>query len=177
MAIRFGEIIVLLRTDPDETFGQLPCPGHNVVYECQINGSSFLRWELPPDTYLSYSGGSTIGVIRNSSDDKYSANLTMLIEDNIEFSEYFLFQSTVLLVKPQNGTVIACSGAAGPDTYIEHAKIYTGGKYKFLCNAMVAFTPKHYIRASVDALCRDGAGLISRERVQRGRLTRQGTTS
>ena len=33
------------------------------------------------------------------------------------------------------------------------------------------------IRASVDALCRDGAGLISRERVQRGRLTRQGTTN
>ena len=33
------------------------------------------------------------------------------------------------------------------------------------------------IRASVDALCRDGAGLISRERVQRGRLTRQRTTS
>ena len=33
------------------------------------------------------------------------------------------------------------------------------------------------IRASVDALCRDGAGLISRERVQRGRLTRQGTRS
>ena len=33
------------------------------------------------------------------------------------------------------------------------------------------------VRASVDALCRDGAGLISRERVQRGRLTRQGTTS
>ena len=35
----------------------------------------------------------------------------------------------------------------------------------------------HNIRASVDALCRDGAGQISRERVQRGRLTRQGTTS
>ena len=33
------------------------------------------------------------------------------------------------------------------------------------------------IRASVDALCRDGPGQISRERVQRGRLTRQGTTS
>ena len=33
------------------------------------------------------------------------------------------------------------------------------------------------IRVSVDALCRDGAGLISRERVQRGRLTRQRTTS
>ena len=33
------------------------------------------------------------------------------------------------------------------------------------------------IRASVDALCRDGAGLISRKRVQCGRLTRQGTTS
>ena len=28
------------------------------------------------------------------------------------------------------------------------------------------------IRASVDALCRDGAGQISRERVQRGRLQR-----
>ena len=34
-----------------------------------------------------------------------------------------------------------------------------------------------HIRASVDALCRDGAGLISRERVQRGRFTRQGTRS
>ena len=33
------------------------------------------------------------------------------------------------------------------------------------------------IRASVDALCRDRAGLISRERVKRGRFTRQGTTS
>ena len=33
------------------------------------------------------------------------------------------------------------------------------------------------IRASVDALCRDGAGQISRERVQRGRLVQQGTTS
>ena len=33
------------------------------------------------------------------------------------------------------------------------------------------------IRASVDALCRDGPDQISRERVQRGRLTRQGTTS
>ena len=31
------------------------------------------------------------------------------------------------------------------------------------------------IRASVDALCRDGAGQISRECVQRGHLTRQGT--
>ena len=35
----------------------------------------------------------------------------------------------------------------------------------------------HIIRASVDALCRDGAGEISRDRLQRGRLTRQGTTS
>ena len=35
----------------------------------------------------------------------------------------------------------------------------------------------HIIRASVDALCRDGAVQISRERVQRGRLTRQGTRS
>ena len=33
------------------------------------------------------------------------------------------------------------------------------------------------IRASVDALCRDGTVQISRERVQRGRLTRQGTRS
>ena len=36
---------------------------------------------------------------------------------------------------------------------------------------------RNAIRASVDALCRDGPGQISRERVQRGRLTRQGTTS
>ena len=83
---------------------------------------------MPSDTYLSYSGGSSVGVVRNSTDGKYSANLTKLTEDDIEFSEYFLFQSTVLLVKPQNGTIIACSGAAGPVTYIEQAKLYTGGK-------------------------------------------------
>ena len=41
----------------------------------------------------------------------------------------------------------------------------------------VVFIMKFTIRASVDALCRDGPGQISRERVQRGRLTRQGTTS
>ena len=35
----------------------------------------------------------------------------------------------------------------------------------------------HIIRASVDALFRDGPDEISRERLQRGRLTRQGTTS
>ena len=33
------------------------------------------------------------------------------------------------------------------------------------------------IRASVDALCRDGPGEISRDRLQRGRLTREETTS
>ena len=48
-------------------------------------------------------------------------------------------------------------------------------------NPRIALQPQaqseFYIRESVDALCRDGAGLMSRERVQRGRLTRQGTTS
>ena len=41
----------------------------------------------------------------------------------------------------------------------------------------VTFFTMTIIRASVDALSRDGPGQISRERVQRGRLTRQGTTS
>ena len=44
-------------------------------------------------------------------------------------------------------------------------------------NSGILHNTVHYIRASVDALCRDGPGQISRERVQRGRLTRQGTTS
>ena len=100
---------------------------------------------MPPDTYLSYSGGSSVGVVRNSTDNKYSANLTMLMEDDIEFSEYFLFQSTVLLVNPHNGTTITCSGAAGPVTYIDYAKIYTGGKYKsFFCGMSWLVIPKHY---------------------------------
>ena len=63
------------------------------------------------------------------------------------------------------------------------------GVLLFICNALCCFVwhchVMYYIyfiiyltiRASVDALCRDGAGQISRERVQRGRLTRQGTTS
>ena len=43
--------------------------------------------------------------------------------------------------------------------------------------ALVDFAFTKLIRASVDALCRDGTDQISRERVQRGRLTRQGTRS
>ena len=46
-------------------------------------------------------------------------------------------------------------------------------KHNLLKEAILQFT----IRASVDALCRDGAGEISRDRLQRGRLTCQGTTS
>ena len=42
--------------------------------------------------------------------------------------------------------------------------------------ALISYLTFMIIRASVDALCRDGPGQISRERVQRGRLTRQGTT-
>ena len=53
----------------------------------------------------------------------------------------------------------------------------------FICYALqslhrhLCHTQSNHIRASVDALCRDGAIQISRERVQRGRLTRQGTRS
>ena len=42
---------------------------------------------------------------------------------------------------------------------------------------IVGATSRASIRASVDALCRDGAGEISRDRLQSGRLTRQGMTS
>ena len=53
--------------------------------------------------------------------------------------------------------------------------------WQTLCTVLdfmrTALTVNACIRGSVDALCRDGAGLISRERVKRGRLTRQGTTS
>ena len=44
-------------------------------------------------------------------------------------------------------------------------------------NSVAGAVVRSVIRASVNALCRDGAGQISRERVQFGRLTPQRTAS
>ena len=73
----------------------------------------------------------------------------------------------------------ACGVKTGRDSYVKVLGL-TVGVIHHTCESVyntVTCTNKLTIRASVDALCRDGAVQISRERVQRGRLTRQGTRS
>ena len=64
----------------------------------------------------------------------------------------------------------------GYDAEKPHPSLYT--KYGDLAiNCIILYQSVTGIRESVDALCGDGAGEISRDCLQRGHLTRQGTTS
>ena len=60
--------------------------------------------------------------------------------------------------------------------YIYETSVFID-RYHNMASLQTNLQKSFLVRASVDALCRDGTDQISRERVQRGRLTRQGTRS
>ena len=62
-------------------------------------------------------------------------------------------------------------------TFVHKRTLLMGTNTQVLTLSLSCSHFNDIFRASVDALCRDGAGQISREHVQRGRLTRRGTTS
>ena len=118
--------IILERTDPAE---QLPCPGQRVEFQCHTQRfSSLLRWELPNSNVLTFTGGSSDGTVRNTTDNNYSAVLTRKVEDSSPDSEYFKFYSTLLVIRPLNGTSVKCSGAVGLDSYDNSSSILISGK-------------------------------------------------
>ena len=111
---------------------------------------------------------------------KFGENWTTNMEDmaktqflQLFFLSFFFFSLNPSISKTVKGTGLKFCTQVGSDdpTCNDLSKCL----YTMLC--MCKQQQCTLVRASVDALCRDGAGQISRERVQRGRLTRQGTRS
>ena len=75
-----------------------------------------MTWILPSGVGLGFTGASSVGRVRNSSDDQFSATLTSKMEDEDPDSDDLFFTSTLLIIDPVNGSDIVCSGTAASGT-------------------------------------------------------------
>ena len=105
-----AEDVVIERIEPDPATQEFPCPHQIVQYKCQILiPTASLTWRLPSgDTLPEFSGGSSVGRVRNSSDDQFSATLTGKMEDDDPDTDRFFFTSTLLILEPINGSSLTC---------------------------------------------------------------------
>ena len=112
--------IVLERIEPDP--GEVPCPQQTVKYRCQIMAPSLgLTWTIPTGDPLEFSIATDVGVIRNSTDNVYSANLTSKMD--FPDSGRDIFSSTLLILETVNGSTITCTGGAGTDPVVASTDI------------------------------------------------------
>ena len=79
-------------------------------YKCQtLIPTATLTWRLPSgDTLPDFTGASSVGRVRNSSDDQFSATLTGKMEDDDPDTDRFFFTSTLLILEPINGSGLTC---------------------------------------------------------------------
>ena len=106
-----AEYVVIERIEPDPVTQEFPCPHQIVQYKCQtLIPTATLTWRLPSgDTLPDFTGGSSVGRVRNSSDDQSSATLTGKVEDDDDpESDRFFFNSTLLILEPINGSSVKC---------------------------------------------------------------------
>ena len=66
-----AEDVVIERIEPDPATQEFLCPHQIVQYKCQtLIQATALTWRLPSgDTLPDFTGGSSVGRVRNSSDD------------------------------------------------------------------------------------------------------------
>ena len=103
-----GQDISLVRTEPDDP-QQLPCPHQRQVFQCQITIPVLsLAWFLPNGDILEFGVLRSVGDTRNSSDGNYRATLTHKMEDGVQIPARFLYTSTLLVLKSENGSNITC---------------------------------------------------------------------
>ena len=101
-----AEDVVIQRIEPDPATQEFPCPHQIVQYKCQtLISTATLTWRLPSGDTLPFTGGSSVGRVRNSSDDQFSATLTGKMEDD---DDHFFFTSTLLILEPINGSSLTC---------------------------------------------------------------------
>ena len=102
--------VVIERTEPDPASREFPCPHQIVQYKCQtLIPAVALTWRLPSgDTLPDYTGISSVGTVRNSSDDQFSATLTGKMEDDDTMTDFFFYTSTLLILSTTNDSILTC---------------------------------------------------------------------
>ena len=126
-----AEDIVIRRTEPDPNSQEFPCPHQRIQYECTtLRPVATLTWILPSGVGLGFTGASSVGRVRNSSDDQYSATLTSKMEDEDPDSDDLFITSTLLIIDPANGSDIICSGGTASGTDFEgNITVVLSGEY------------------------------------------------
>ena len=123
--------IVIRRAEPDPNSQEFPCPHQKVQYECTtLRPVAALTWMLPSGVGLVFTGASSVGRVRNSSDDQFSATLTSKMVDEDPDSDDFLFTSTLLIIDPVNGSDFICSGVTASGTVFQgNTTVVWSGEY------------------------------------------------
>ena len=99
--------------EPDPASQPFPCPNQTVVYECTLDG---LTWILPTsDMALEFSVGDNVGFNRTTSNGQFNAILNN--NERITGSNPTVFlMTTTLFINPPlnefNGLAVSCEGAA-----------------------------------------------------------------
>ena len=124
-----AEYVVIERIEPDPATQEFPCPHQIVQYKCQtLIATATLTWRLPSgDTLPDFTGGSSVGRVRNSSDDQFSATLTSKMEDDDPDTDIFFFTSTLLILEPINGSSLTCIASVSGSLSQENITIILSG--------------------------------------------------
>ena len=89
-----------------------------------------LTWRLPSgDTLPDFTGGSSVGAVRNSSDDQFSATLTGKMEDDDTMTDFFFLISTLLILEPNNGSSLTCIASVSGSLSQDNSTIVLSGMY------------------------------------------------
>ena len=120
--------ISLERTKPDPQ--QLPCPQQMIEFQCEILvPTTTLIWGLHTGEMLEFGVLRSVGDVRSSPDNVYSATLTGRREDDDTMTDWFFFTSTILIREPVNRTTLTCTGGGGTDPGDESTIITLSGEY------------------------------------------------
>ena len=88
-----------------------------------------MTWILPSGVGLGFTGASSVGRVRNSSDDQFSVTLTSKLEDEDPDSDDLFFTSTLLIIDPVNGSTFVCAGVVGGSSTRGNATVLLSGSY------------------------------------------------
>ena len=126
-----AEDVVIKRIKPDPATQEFPCPHQMVQYKCQtMIPTATLTWRLHSgDTLPDFTGGSSVGRVRNSSDDQFSATLTGKMKDDDSNTDLFFFSSTLLILEPINGSSLTCIASVSGSLSQKNTSIVLSGMY------------------------------------------------
>ena len=116
--------IILVRTEPDPTFQELPCANQTIVYECRLPSSFALTWRLPNGVELEFNSDNDIIENNTLTDGTTIATLTEIISAG--GSGRFLFTSTLLIQETIDMSSLTCVGTDIDSPTAETTIIHSG---------------------------------------------------